>query len=296
MLVAEHGSFRDAAERLGRSASAVSAQIKQLEQQLGVCLFQRTTRSVRLSEAGEELFASAGLAVERVSLSISRIRESSERRATRVNMGCLSSFSATFLPSVISAFAVAQPHVSVSVQELTTADLLGAVRSGLVDFAVGSDGSEPDLAYESILHDPFVALVPAGFFPHATSTISLQELVTGRLLLLHPSCVLRAILDKEIEVAGLRKQAEYEFSHAQTVVQMVEAGLGPAIVPGSSLRKVPERTARVLSLLPDVHREVAIIQSRARPVSAAAARLRLEIARTVKGAAGGDRRIWAVRV
>ena len=89
LLVAEQSSFRIAAEKSFRSPSAVSAQIRQLEEQLGVPLFHRTTRNVRLTDEGKQLLECAQRALLEVESGLRKIQESADIRRGRVALSCL---------------------------------------------------------------------------------------------------------------------------------------------------------------------------------------------------------------
>uniref|UniRef100_UPI00035E69BE LysR family transcriptional regulator n=1 Tax=Herbaspirillum lusitanum TaxID=213312 RepID=UPI00035E69BE len=120
LLVADQSSFRIAAEKSFRSPSAVSAQIRQLEAQLGVALFHRTTRNVRLTTEGEQLLDCAQRALMEVESGLRKIQESADIRRGRVSISCSPTIAETRLARVLAAFEKEYPGIEVSVRELTS--------------------------------------------------------------------------------------------------------------------------------------------------------------------------------
>ena len=104
LLVAEHASFRSAADQARRSQSSVSTQIKQLEGQLGVALFHRTTRSVRLTAEGEQLLGCVRRALHEVEAGLRKIEEAVDMRRGHVSIACSPTVASTRLPLVLAAF------------------------------------------------------------------------------------------------------------------------------------------------------------------------------------------------
>lgn len=115
VAVAETLSFRAAGERLGVTRSAVSQAIQRLEDRLGAALVQRTTRSVRLTEAGEQLYDSVRPALTEVSAALQAVRERQRRPSGRLRV-CVSSIAESFLSGdMLAAFLAAHPEVALDV-------------------------------------------------------------------------------------------------------------------------------------------------------------------------------------
>ena len=117
VAVAETGGFRRAAERLNLSQSAVTAHVQALEDQLGVPLFHRTTRSVRLTEAGESLLGQAGRTLAGLEETVRRFRDEAAVRRGRVTLATAPSFAGSLLPGILADFHHRFPHVAVQVVE-----------------------------------------------------------------------------------------------------------------------------------------------------------------------------------
>ena len=154
LVVAQEGSFRLAAEKLHRSHSAVSAQIMQIEAQIGVALFERTTRSVKLTVEGEHLRDSARKAFYELHLGLRRIREEKDARLGQLSLACSSHMASIHLPPVLTEFVQAFPGIAVTVRELTSRDLYEALRQKEVDFAVGPQELDNAFDLTTIMVEP----------------------------------------------------------------------------------------------------------------------------------------------
>lgn len=246
MLVAEHQSFRQAADASHRSQSAVTTQIKQLEMQLGVALFHRTTRQVSLTHEGKQLLESARRAMSEVELGLRRIQEAADLKRGRIFLSCSTTVASTRLAHILALFEQDYPGVEVYINELTLSEMLDSVRKETVDFGIGPVVDAPEFDFEEILQEYLYALVPDKFMPKAKGAITLSQLCKMPLLLLNPATALRTSLDKAAQKLGLTLQTKYQFSQAQTLVSMANAGLGVAILPGLVVPEQPAQNTHTL--------------------------------------------------
>ena len=253
MLVGEHSSFRTAAEKSFRSQSAVSAQIRQLEEQLGVSLFHRTTRSVRLTDEGQQLLVCARRALLEVESGLRKIQESADVRRGRVSLSCSPTIAETRLARVLAAFEQDYPGIEVHVRELTSAALFDSVRKREVDFGIGPVIETSEFHFEPVLDDPFYALVPKRFVETTKDTISLATLANMPLLVLNHATALRGMLEATMKERHLTLTTRYEFTQAQTLISMASAGLGAAI-PAEGGAPAPPGCTRIRV----VHRQPAL--------------------------------------
>ena len=274
LLVGEHSSFRVAAEKSFRSQSAVSAQIRQLEEQLGVALFHRTTRSVRLTEEGQQLLQCAQRALLEVESGLRKIQESADIRRGRVSLSCSPTIAETRLARVLAAFEHEYPGIEVSVRELTSEALFNSVRKREVDFGIGPLIDTAEFHFEPVLDDPLYALVPKRFLTTSKATIPLATLTNMRLLVLNTATSLRAMLETAMKERHLTFTTRYEFTQAQTLISMASAGLGAAILPKVALPpKIDASTYALRIVNPLLVRQVAVITSKGQALSPASLRL-----------------------
>ncbi|WP_375404441.1 LysR family transcriptional regulator [uncultured Sphingomonas sp.] len=274
LLVAEHSSFRSAALAANRSQSAISTQIKQLEEQLGVTLFHRTTRSVRLTDEGAQLIDSVRRALHEIESGLRKIGELVDLRSGHVSLGCSPTVAGTKLPFILADFGRSYPDVKLFVQELTSDALYQSIRQREVDFGIGPPCDEPDLICRTFLEEELYALVPQHLYNAQAPTIPLCDLVRMPVLLLNPATALRSIIEQTVMEQGLSLSTNYQFRQTQTLITAATAGLGTAILPKIA---VPERVTPDLQVLrivdPVMTRSIGIISLRGYALSPAATKL-----------------------
>lgn len=291
--VAEAGSFRKAADIVHRSQSAVSMQIKQLEEQLGIVLFHRTTRRVELTPGGDLLLGCARRALGELDGGLRRIREAADMQTGRLSLGCVPSVAATVLPAVLSAYQRDFPGIRITLRELASDDLLQAIARHDVEFGVGPGVAwASDFAFRPIARDPIYALLPAAFDTTGRPEITLTELASLPVLMYSQQAALRGNLERELASRGLRFDIRFEILHAHTLVAFAQAGLGVAVLP---LVTIPARLGPKLRAVPIVdpplERSLDVITLRGQSLSPAAERLaNLIAARFPRGAHGSTSR------
>ena len=273
LSVAENASFRKAAEQNHLSLPAVSMQIKQLEEQLGVSLFQRTTRRVELTAEGEQLMISGRKAMAEIESGLAQIQQAADVQHGRLSFACVPTVSSTRLPQILTTFARRFPGITVHVRELTNKELLEAVRRREVDFGIGAlPERKGELEFTPVFVDEYCALLPKGYQDGGRSGISLKELSKMPLLKLSRSTAFREHLDEVLRANGLPVETNYEFVHVHTIVAMAEAGLGVALLPRIA---IPSRTSlKVVRVSnPVLTRTISIVTIRGHTLSPAAAKL-----------------------
>lgn len=275
ILVAEQRSFRAAASMSNRSQSAISAQVKLLEEQLGVSLFHRTTRSVELTREGEELLRGAQRALEEMTFSLRTIEETVRLDRGRVSLACAPTVAAGRLPAILAAFEQDYPTVQVSIREIPSDMLLETVRKREVDFAIGQAvPADSELQFDPLIDDAVITLAPRNLIPEDRDTITLRELATHRVLILDPITAFRQMFDREMREAGLTFRSKFDCLHTMTLIAMAEAGLGIAVLPLAVVRAAHAPSTQVLRVIePEIHRQIAIISLRGRHLTPASERL-----------------------
>ena len=262
LLVAEHNSFRRAAEVSNRSQSAVSMQIRQLESQLGVSLFHRTTRRVRLTREGELLLVCARRAVSELQTGLRQIKEAIDIQRGRLTLACAPILAATRLPQILAAFEKSYPAVSAHVRELGTAEMLDSIRKQEVDFGLGPRvPNAPDFQFQTVLLDEIYALIPASLDLGPRDAISLAELSHMPTLVLSGST--NGLLEKAQKSSGVALNIKYEVHQVQTQIAMAAAGLGAAILPRVAIPAKPDPRLRAVPIVdPPLVRELCVVTLR----------------------------------
>lgn len=274
VLVGHHRSFKRAAELSGCTQSAMSAQIRTLEKQLGTTLFHRTTRHVKLTDEGELLFKSAVRAIDDIGTSLSDIQKIIDRRTEHVSIACSPLFSMHVFADLIPVFGREYPKSTVSVREATTDDAIRMIAEQGFDFGIGSIVDAPTLQFEPLMREPIIALVPKAMRMKPGACLSLDQLSRLPLILLDESTALRQQLNAVASGKGVVLSARYEFSQGQTLVRMAEAGLGVAVLPRSIACQQRLKHAHVHSLSDEgLLRDHAVFLPKARQLSPAASQI-----------------------
>jgi DNA-binding transcriptional LysR family regulator len=161
IAVAEYLNFRHAANRLGVSQSSVSTRIKALEEDLGILLFERRHRGVRLTEAGRSFIAEIAAGIEHLDHAIMTAGAVSTGTVGRLSIGLHSSIAAGFLADLRRRYREEYPNVELVIAEGRSADTIRQVREGSLDiaFVVGA-ADAPDCHSRVIWSEPFVIAVP----------------------------------------------------------------------------------------------------------------------------------------
>jgi len=155
------GSFTKAAAALHATQPALSAQIRELEEALGVKLFDRSTRSVTLTQAGEDLMPSVDTVLTDLSSVVARARDVVKRNTGRVTVAALPSLAATVMPKVIARMRDAHPGIVVVIRDALAERAIALLRADEADFALTS-APPPDreLTFTPLFADRMVAVLP----------------------------------------------------------------------------------------------------------------------------------------
>ncbi|MEJ7930537.1 LysR substrate-binding domain-containing protein [Ramlibacter sp. AN1015] len=238
VAVAEELHFGSAAERLRMTQPPLSQRIRQLESSLQAELFTRTTRSVRLTAAGEVLLERA-----RSLLQAAQEAEEATQRAAHGQTGCLrlgftSGSAYRFLPGVLSRFTAAWPAVSLQMSERVSVELLDDLRMHRIDVALlrlGALQHDADLSAQAVHSEPMLLALGRGHPLQQRKTVAVRDLDGVPLVGFSAtqSPYFRAVLEAIFHRAGVRPRLVTE-SVLPTMLALVEAGIGLALVPASA--------------------------------------------------------------
>ncbi|GAA6201353.1 LysR family transcriptional regulator [Aquicoccus sp. SU-CL01552] len=261
LLAAEHGSFRRAAEESNRSPSAVSMQIRDLEEQVGVSLFVRTPQSANLTPSGEMLYEQVRSAMADVQTGLDRLSDVAAQRRSHVSIGCAPTLAATRLGNILATFKLRYPRSVIDLKETPPMAALTFLQEQEVELYVGPEvPNMTEFHFEPILRDRFAVCVPTEFDEGADG-FSLADIASFPLILLDRQTAARALLDR---IGGdVKLNIQYEVKYAYTAMTLAAAGLGVAVVPFIAVPMLPATSFRVVPLLDDgAERAVGIITAR----------------------------------
>jgi DNA-binding transcriptional LysR family regulator len=281
ICVAECSSFRRAAELLHRSQSAVSVHVRQLEEELGVPLFDRTTRRVALTAEGRTLLARTKAVVGELRAAADELRETSGMRGGVVDIGVTPSLAARVLPHALAEFARRYPQVTVRVHETVSRGLYEAVRQRKTDFAIGpAVPGLKDFDYRTVGREALVAVVPAGYPLRGRTALAFKELAEGPFLAVAPGAYLRRVIEDTARARGVAFAPRLEFASFPAILGQVAAGVGVSIVPALAVDGQARERLHVLPVRsPALAWDTCILHLKGKRLSPPAARLADMLAR-----------------
>jgi len=272
LAVARVGSFTRAAAVLHVSQPALTVQIRQLESALGLRLFDRNNRRVALTQAGRDLVAP----FERVLLDLDAVvhhaRDLAAHRRGAVTVAALPSVAADLLPRAIRRLADRHAGIVIRVRDAIADRIVDLVKSGEVDFGVGSlVRADPDVEANALLTDRLWAFVPASHPLARAKDIRLRDLSAQPLILTGRDSSVRQIVERAFEQQGLRLHIAQEATYMTTAIGMARAGLGVAILPRSAVTSGTDRDLRPIPIhASGFTREIAVLRRTGRSFSPAA--------------------------
>lgn len=284
IAVAEEMNITRAAQRLHMTQPPLSRQLQLIEDEIGLPLFERGARPLKLTDAGRVLYAQARRVLEQAD-ELAPLTRRLAQAAERIVIGFVPSTLYGALPEVIRAFREAAPAVELSLIEMFTLEQLGALKGGRIDIGFGRLRFDDDrLVREVLVEERLIAALPDGH-PLAApdASISLAD-IAGQTLIVYPSTPRPSFADQQLSVlrdGGLAPAAVHEVRELQTALGLVAAQVGVSLVPesvegvrvkGVAYRRLPEPVATspiILSRrLHDESRATALFCSLARELMA----------------------------
>ncbi|OOG44322.1 LysR family transcriptional regulator [Rhodanobacter sp. C06] len=219
----ELGSFAQAAERLSRSTSAVSAQLKKLEQQAGTPLLRKVGRGMALTEAGEVMLGYARRLLELNDEAAAAIRGA--ELEGRVRLGLQEDFGESLLPAVLGRFARAHPRLRIEARIARNAELLDGVNRGRLDLALAWEAGTDSPHAERVGRWPMRWIAAAGA-PAAKLRRRGEPLP---LAVLESPCLLRNAAIEALDRAGIAWRVAFSSASLAGTWAAVSAGLGVSV-------------------------------------------------------------------
>lgn len=235
VAVAEEASFTRAAERVHVAQSGVSAQVRRLERELGQRLFERSARTVRLTEVGAAVLPHARAALEAAAGARLTVEEHAGLLRGRVAVGMVIACGILDLPSLLDTFHRAHPGVEITLSEDNSDKLLGALGDGRLDLALVGLADPPPRNVETqvLIDDELVAAVAHSDLLATRSGITVSGLRDRPLVSLPRGTGVRSALDDACARAGVQPLIAFEASDLRMVAELAIRGLGVAILPES---------------------------------------------------------------
>jgi LysR family hydrogen peroxide-inducible transcriptional activator len=276
VAVADSLSFRKAAERCHVSQPSLSAQLAQMEDALGVRLFERNRRRVLVTEAGREIVERGRLILRETDDLVALARGSSDPLSRTLRIGVIPTVSPYLLPRLTAALRAAYPALIVLWVEDRTEALVRSLEAGTIDAALlALESRIGDVESEVVGRDPFVLATPVGHpLGKKASPARPRELADADVLLLDDGHCFR---DQALEVCSSAKAHELEFraTSLSTLAQMVAGGAGVTLLPELAVATEAKRAELAIRPFarPAPHRTIALVWRRRSPLDPALRRV-----------------------
>ena len=265
-------SITRAARELGITQSAASLLIQQLETQLGVKLFDRSTRSVQPTLAANEAF----LAAERMlgdALGLSRrMHDLAQARAGRVAFVASAGAASALLPQVLAKFRAGHPEIDIDMRDVAADDLVPRLIATDAEFAIGSvEGEFAEMTIETLTRGRLSAIGRRTADFAARRALTWDELAQLPTIAMRRETRIRMQIDQVLGAQGKHLSSTYEVMLINTALVMTTQKLGLAILPATMLPadQFPTLIARPL-IRPAITRPVSLLQRQGRTLSPAA--------------------------
>lgn len=284
LAVARLEHMTEAARSLHVTQSSLSKTIQRLEEDLGVPLFDRTGRKLRLNEFGHRFLRRAEKALYELEQGKQELRDLSSPDQGTLELAVTT---ASTLPHILREFRKRRPHVHFHVQMVSTPNMVTLLHRGEVDFCLSSPPiQEEDIECQIVFLDPILVAVPKGHRLANRSSVPLIELRDEWFVGVKKDYGIRNLLDSLCQSAGFTPRYVYEGDEPARLTSLVEAEIGVAFIP-STARNSKESIHYLQVENHELVREIALLWNKSRYLSRAALEFRELVIDYFRSANGG---------
>lgn len=271
VTVADLGHVTDAAAVLGTSQPTLSRAVARVERELGARVLERLPSGVRPTPAGELVVAAARDLTARHQQLVRDLAATLDPDAGVVRLAFLDSQATSLLPEVLAAFHAVAPRVRVELRQEPGHEIVADLERGAVDLALTMDRPGPTYGWAPLQVERLVLVVPPSHRLRRRRRVGLAELAEEELVTTPPGFGHRRLVDDLLRAAGVAPSIAFESEDLTTIVGLVAAGLGVAVVPDV----VAERAgADAVALSGGGRRTIGLTWRLDRPLTPPAERLR----------------------
>ena len=277
-------TFSAAAKVAGISQPALSEAIRRIESALNQTLFERTTRSLRLTDAGRRAGAIAREAVQDFRRASERMAASTDGSRGRVALAALPSIACAALPRALALFARDYPDVDIELHDVQHERAMTLVRDGIVDVAVTlKPGRTAGLKFEGVTSDTAHLVCPRNHALARHKTVRWRDLANYPFIGITRISSVRRLTDAAFVHGAVAMEPRYEVEQVPSAIALVEAGLGVTALPSLTFAMFKGRNLAMRPLIePVMRRNVGFVTRDQRPLPAFAETLKQAIREQLK--------------
>ena len=260
VAIYQSGHISAAAELLSITQPAASVLLRELEERLGVKLFDRTTRTLRRTDAAIEAFAYAQRALAEIEALGRSMNDVSQSRHGRIRIAITTTTAQTLLPDLLERFLFQHPGIKVTLDDCSPDEFAERIADERVDFGVGTlNYPIPGFQEDVFLRDRMAAVSKPKWLPPGNA-ITWKELSGRPIIIVKPGYGVRRNIDRATVQTGIELQIEHEVSLLTTALALASGGLGVALIPQGIVKYSAAKDLVVRTLTePQIQRDTAII-------------------------------------
>jgi LysR family hydrogen peroxide-inducible transcriptional activator len=232
LAVAEHGNFTTASEKCFVTQPTLSMQVQKLEEELGVTIFNRSTKPLQVTEVGEKVLNQARKIIEESTRMNDVISEEKGVIGGTLKVGIIPTVTSTLLPLFLNIFTKKHKNVDLKIEEFNTETIVQKLEDNSIDCAIAATPLSNDKVIERPLYyEPFVAYVPRHHSLSGNKYLEIDDLTNGDLLILQDGHCFRNQVLNLCSLEDLNKQYELKSGSFETLINLSNNGPWMTIIP-----------------------------------------------------------------
>lgn len=271
IAVADLSSFTEAAERLHLSQPSLSHLVRQLEDVLGVRLFERTTRRVRLTSAGREFLSVAERVLTRLERGMQDMRALASGQKGRISFAALLTVGGSLVPAAMAAFQARYPDIGMEYLEESDEPIYQQVIAGDVDFGISVDPVNVDDVNFQPIYKDYLYFVCSPRHPFAArQSVSWHEIVEWPFIAMKTRTSMRRLTERGFAMAQKTMEPVQVAAYQSTILGMVANDIGVSALPSSMKMMFHRDDVCLIPIEERLYRDIGVLTARRRQLAPAA--------------------------
>ena len=232
LAVAEHGNFTTASDKCFVTQPTLSMQVQKLEEELGVIIFNRSTKPLQVTEIGDKILSQARKIIEESTRMNDVISEEKGIIGGTLKVGIIPTVSSTLLPLFLNVFTKKHKNVDLKIEEFNTETITQKLEDNSIDCAIAATPlNSLKIIERPLYYEPFVAYVPRHHSLSNHDLLDVEDLSNGDLLILKDGHCFRNQILNICTLEDLNKQYELKSGSFETLINLSNSGPWMTIIP-----------------------------------------------------------------